>query len=130
MAWSDFTTVTTLAKTGDQSVSAAPTGAADAELISAATNANGIIITGVSLTVTMQGATVGPGSPYIRLLVGGVVQLENIHRRLTSDLFQLALGGICAIEVPAGQAVSYQSSLGGTTSSFFGFVRVAWRHKA
>lgn len=129
MSWQDFTQLTVLSKAGDNFASASPTSDASANLISAATNINGIIITGVSISVTVDASSLNH-SPYLRLLVNGVIQLENVHRVLTGDAVTLIMGGLCAIEVPAGQAVSYESSLHGMTGLYHGHIRVSWRHKA
>lgn len=128
MAWSDFTQATIIPLAGDQSSSASPTGGATADLVSAATNTGGIVITGLSLSVSHRGTSTA-GSPYLRLLIDGVIHSETIVRVTNSDVVSATLGGIGAIEVPAGAAVSYTSALNGASGTYQGNVRIAWRHK-
>jgi len=128
MAWSDFTTATITPLAGDNTATASPTGDATADLVSAATNTGGIIVTAVSLSLSIFG-TSDMIAPYLRLLAGGVIQLENRQRRRNSDPIHTSMGGFCSIQVAAGEAVSYNSAMDGTTGSYAGYVRIAWRHK-
>lgn len=106
---------------GDQVASAsALTSTASADLVSAATNTNGILITSVSMSVADTG---GAGS--MELKVNAVTVLA-VHSQPTTGTFgpTSSLGGFCAIRIPAGQAVSYTFT---EASAGTGWVRISWR---
>lgn len=122
MPWNDYVQATTIPVVGDNVASAAPSGSATADLVSAAINTGGIIITAAGLNLTS-----GNVGDYIRLLIGGAIHLELITVGVATDT-RMANGGFCAVEVPAGVAVSYAANK--ASSNVFGAsVRVAWRHK-
>lgn len=81
------------------------------DLISAATNTTGITITAATISPYAIGGGSGrAGQTFVKLLIGGAVQLwanAGCSSLLDSGRGASALGGFCAISVPAGVAVSY-----------------------
>lgn len=76
-----------------------------ADLVSAATNTGGIIITSVSMA-----AQCSSGTATLDLTVNG----SAIARITATATNNSAWGGFCAIKIPSGQAVGYTGATGST----------------
>jgi len=91
-------------------VSATPSASGSADLISAATNANGIIITSVFIAVSESTS----GTSSIEFKINGNT-LASVAGTRSTDVNIGAVFTMCNIQVPAGQSVSYaftESSVG------------------
>lgn len=98
---------------GSNIASATPSADGSADLISAATNTGGIIITSIAVTVTEVGdSSNAVRFAYVTLSVGGsvIAKIIGTGARDGTTAANGAAGNIvtgCAIRVAAGQAVSY-----------------------
>lgn len=106
---------------GDNVAAAGPiTSSGSADLVSAATNTGGIVITSVSLNLYENNA-----SSKLELKINNVTVLEVNARASGGDSYgHGTLGGFCAIRVPSGQAVSYTLTEGTTATAW---ARISWR---
>ncbi len=109
---------------GDNVASAAPSATGSADLVSAGTNTGGVIITSVSMSLkaisTSANATVA-------LKVDSVEILKLSQSAPGSGLQTQALGGFCAIEIPAGEAVGYDMVVSAGNNE--AIIIITWRHK-
>lgn len=79
------------------------TSSGSADLVSAATNTVGIIITSLSMSIYENNA---PG--VLELKVNGSTVMSVVSRETGGTGWgPNAIGGFCSIRIPAGQAVSY-----------------------
>jgi hypothetical protein len=96
------------------------TATASADLVSAATNTGGIVITSMTMSVTEAGAAISS----MELKVNAVTVAAVYTRGNGADWHPNGLGSFCAIRIPAGQAISYTFTEG---SNGNGWVRITWK---
>ena len=111
---------------GDNVASAAPTATGSADLVSAATNVGGIIITSLTMSLLALGAT--SGNIEFDFVVNSTVY-SKLYANAGGAQNSIAIGGLCAIEVPAGQGVGYTLTESDSFISTFSQIYISWRHK-
>jgi len=109
---------------GNQAATASPVAAGSADLVSAATNTGGIIIT--SLSVALSFDPTGAVDATCSITINGVVAMVVVCQAAADGANSSAAGGLCAIRVPAGGAVSYTIA-GSTSSQLSSTIQMTWR---
>lgn len=122
MAWMDYTQVSNDGTLIGSSVAAAGpvTSTTSADLVSAASNTTGIVITSVSLNVICEGSN----SAFMDFKINGNIVLSTMALASVSQRSDGSLGGLCAIKVPSGQAISYTYT---HATNGQGYVRISYR---
>lgn len=102
--------VATVPQIGSSVASATPGTTISADLISAGTNVRGVLIT--SFFMSALGTTFGGYT--MSFVINGTTYATLVAAKLAGA--SLAVGGLCSIIVPAGQAIGY-SGIVDTTSN-------------
>ncbi len=111
---------------GDNVASASPSATGSADLVSAATNTGGIIITSVSISIIASGVT--GGTVTLDFIVGGNTVMR-VRALASGAQGHNAAGGIGAIEISSGQAVGYAFTETDSSIAGSGEIFITWRHK-